>query len=436
MKYRDLDTSKLKPRLVPFQLTISGDGPGGEGIRNGQTSGSRILIDQRVRKGPYWHLSQAEGAWCYQVYNRIYHPRAYIRPEDGGLRKEYEYLTKHVTMWNVAVERQIQVKGPDAESFVDYVITRKASSCKPGHAKYVILCNIYGGIINDPVLLRLSEDEFWFSAADSDLGIYLQGVNHDRRWNVEINEIDVAPVQIQGPKALALMRDLVGPQIEEVPYYGLLQGIEINGVEVVISRTGFSGELGYEIYLFDATRNAEILWNAVLEAGKKHNLRVIAPGHHRRIEAGILSWGQDMDIETNPFEVGLGASWMVDFDKENFIGRDALLKIKEEGVSHLLVGVRMGGKNIEWYPADYYHVLDGDQLIGYITSAWYSETIGSNIGYAFVPKEYAKVGTKLTVLLSDTYADGPVEAEVCKTPFKKPHDPGSALLTTGKKLAT
>ena len=428
------DQSMLKKRNVPIQLRQSGDSrkePGLEGIA---AEGSRMLIDQRIRKGPYWHLSQEAGCWCHSVYNRIYHPRAYIKPEDGGLMKEYEYLTEHVTMWNVAVERQIQVKGPDAEKFVDMVITRRASSCDVMKARYVILCNQYGGILNDPVMLRPAKDEFWFSLSDSDLEFWLQGVNTFAKMDIEIHEIDVAPVQIQGPKSMPLMRKILGPEIDEVPYYGLMKG-KIGGREVIISRSGFSAEAGYEIYLYNATKYAADMWNAVLEAGKEFNLAVIAPGHHRRIEAGILSWGQDMDQEVNPFEVGLG--WQVDLTKNEFIGKEALAKIKEDGVTHKLCGVRMGGKDITWYPSDFYHVFDegGSQLVGYITSGWFSPEQNSNIGFAFVPVGHAKIGTKLKVALPDCYG-GTVEAIVSETPFKKPHDAGTGLSQTGKKLET
>ena len=217
-----------------------------------------------------------------------------MRPEDGGAAAEHEALTKHVTLWNVAVERQIRVASPDAERFVDYVITRDATRIEPMHGKYVILCNERGGILNDPVLLRLSADEFWFSAADSDILFWLQGVNVGMRMDVAIDEIDVCPVQTQGPKSLALMVDLGGDRIRDIPYYGLLEA-EIAGCRVVVSQSGFSGEKGYEIYLRDATLHAEKLWRAVLDAGAAHQLLVIAPGHQRRIQAGIISWGQDVD---------------------------------------------------------------------------------------------------------------------------------------------
>jgi len=367
------------------------------------------------------------------VYNQIYHPRAYIKPEDGGLMEEYKYLTEHVTMWNVAVERQIQVKGPDAEAFTDYVITRKASACPVNKCRYVILTNSKGGILNDPILLRPHEDEFWFSLADSDMGMYLDGVNHDGRWDVEINEIDVAPVQIQGPKAPALMSDLTNGATDSMKYYDMIHST-VGGCPVVISASGFSAEMGFEIYLHDATINAEKMWNAVLAAGEKHNLRVIAPGHHRRIEAGILSYQQDIDVETNPYQCGLG--WQVDHSKDDFIGKKALAKIKAEGVTHKLAGIRMGGDPITWYAADFYHVFADGEMVGYVTSAWFSPTQDSNIALCMLPVEYTNIGTKLTVALPAMYASSPVEAEVAETPFKEPAagHKGTGLLQTGSKL--
>ena len=262
------------------------------------------------------------------MYNRIYHPRGYVRPEDGGAAAEHEALTRDVTLWNVAVERQIRVRGRDAERFTDYVITRDATRIEPMHAKYVIVCNEKGGILNDPVLLRLSRDEFWFSLADSDILYWLQGVNVGLRMEVEIDEIDVCPVQIQGPKSLDLMTDLVGAGIRDIPYYGLMEA-RIAGCSVVVSQSGFSGEKGYEIYLRDATLHAEKLWRAVLDAGERHQLMVIAPGHQRRIQAGIMSWGQDIDHETSPFQCNL--AYQVPRRKAgDYIGRAVLERQRAE----------------------------------------------------------------------------------------------------------
>ena len=192
---KHVTTVDQSDRKVPYNLRQSGSTP------------VQLLISTRVRKSPYWHLSIEAGCWRATIYNRIYHPRGYVKPEDGGAMVEYEAIKNHVTMWNVAVERQIQVKGPDAEAFTDYVITRDATKISPMRARYVILCNNVGGVLNDPILLRISKNEFWFSLSDSDIGLYLQGVNHDKKFDVEIDEIDVCPVQIQGPKSLALMKD-------------------------------------------------------------------------------------------------------------------------------------------------------------------------------------------------------------------------------------
>jgi aminomethyltransferase len=374
------------------------------------------------------------GCWRATVYNRIYHPRGYVRPEDGGAMVEYDALVNHVTMWNVAVERQIQVIGPDAEAFVNYVITRDATRIEPMNGKYVILCNEKGGVLNDPILLRISEDEFWFSLSDSDIMFWLQGVNVGRRFDVEINEIDVCPVQIQGPKSADLMADLVGDAVRELPSYGLMR-TEVGGHECIISQTGFSGEKGFEIYLYDATLHADGMWNAVLEAGKKHNLMVIAPAHHRRIAAGILSWGQDLDFETTPFQCNLG--YQVPRTKQaDYIGKEALERARELIVAGtppfktVLVGMTIRGKPIDEYAPDFWLIsgADGGDPIGYVTSPWYSPELETNIAMGHVPWEMRDLGTKLKIWLPDRYADAPgepVDAEIVEMPFRPSVNPNA-----------
>ena len=397
----------LKHRHWPINLRQSGN------------SDARILISTRIRKSPWWHLSKAAGCWAYTTYNHLYHPRAYIKPENGGLMAEYEYLTQHVSMWDVAVERQIQIKGPDAADFVNLLITRDVHSLIPTmQARYVILCNQYGGIVNDPVLLRVADDEFWFSISDSDVLLWSQGVNSFANFNVEIHEIDVSPVQIQGPKSVSLMEKMFGSHIRDIPYYGLIHD-ELNGHKVTISRTGFSAEVGFEIYLHDATLHADDVWPYILEQGREFNLRVIAPSHIRRLEAGILSYGQDMDIENNPYEVRLG--WQVDLDKKSdFIGKDALREIKQNGVQQRLAGLKLGGEPITWYNEDFYLVKDrenGDD-IGYVTSAFWSPSNGSNIALAVMPRTHWRIGTEVRVRLPN---DGIVNAVVTRVPFYDPN---------------
>ena len=417
---RQCVTVDQSDRHVPINLRQSGPTPVG------------LLISTRVRKSPFWHLSMEAGCWRATVYNRVYHPRGYVRPEDGGAMAEYEALVNHVTLWNVAVERQIQVKGPDAEAFVNHVITRSASLIKPMHAKYVILCNEDGGVLNDPVLLRPAEDEFWFSLADSDLELWLRGINQGLRCDVCIAEIDVAPVQIQGPKSEALMVDLFGGQVRDIPYYGLMEG-RVNGRDVVISQTGFTGEKGYEIYLRDATLYAEDLWYGVLEAGERHQLMVTAPAHHRRIAAGILSWGQDLDQETLPFQCNLG--YQVPRRKRaDYVGKRALeaarsaMEAGSPPFKNVLVGMVFGGRPVTDYANDFWLVTSGDggEPVGYVTSPWHSPELATNIALGYVPWEMRGVGTRLHMHLPDEYAERPgepVDAEVVDVPFRDSVNP-------------
>ena len=404
-------------RRVPINLRQSGATP------------VEMLISTRVRKSPYWHLSMEAGCWRATVYNRIYHPRGYVRPQDGGAMAEYDALVNHVSLWNVAVERQIQVKGPDAAAFVNYVITRDATLIKPMHGKYVILCNEDGGILNDPVLLRLSEDEYWFSLADSDLELWLRGVNIGLGYDVSIGEIDVAPVQIQGPKSEALMVDLFGDRVRDIPYYGLMEG-EVAGRPVVVSQTGFTGEKGYEIYLRDATLYAEDLWDALLKAGERHQLMVIAPAHHRRIAAGILSWGQDMDQEILPFQCNLGYQ-VPRKKKADYIGKQKLNEARaamEAGTPpfrNVLVGIIFGGMPVTDYAHDFWLIsaAEGDDPIGYVTSPWFSPELETNIALAYVPWEMRAIGTALSIYLPPEYGDCAVPAEIVEVPFRPSVNP-------------
>ena len=430
MKLKQPSSVDQSDRKVPFNLRQSGPTP------------QQMLISTRVRKNPYWHLSVEAGCWRCTVYNRMYHPRGYVKPEDGGAMVEYDALVNHVTMWNVAVERQIRVKGPDALKFTNFVITRDATRIEVMKGKYVILCNDKGGVLNDPILLRIAEDEFWFSLSDSDIMFFLQGVNHDKKFNVEIDEIDVSPVQIQGPKSIDLMADLVGDAVRDIPYYGLMAA-KVGGRDCIISQTGFTGEKGYEIYLRDATLYADDMWNAVLEAGKKHNLKVIAPAHHRRIAAGILSWGQDLDHETSPFQVNL--AYQVPRNKESdYIGKEELERQRDvidagnAPFKMKMVGITLGGKEITDYAPDFWLIADTDgNDMGYVTSPWWSPELETNIALAWVPWSSSEIGTKLLVKLPDEYATNPgepVEGEVVEVPFRASVNPNKREVEAAKGL--
>jgi glycine cleavage system aminomethyltransferase T len=355
-----------------------------------------ILLYSRIRKSPYFYASRKHGVARYSVYNHTYHPRHY-----GDPVAEYWHLVNGVTLWDVGVEKQIQIKGPDAFDLTNMIVSRDLHKCAVDECKYVFITAPDGGILNDPVLLRVEEDEFWLSLADSDVNLYALGIAAAMGMDVTVHEIDVAPVQIQGPNAKKVLTELFGDRVLEVPYYGLMKA-DLDGMRVVVSRTGYTSEVGYEIYLHDASHHGVKLWDTVLEAGKPHGLEVIGPCHIRRIEGGILAFGADMWYENNPFEVGYHYSWMVDLDQEaDFMGKAALAKIKSEGVKQKLVGVDIEGEPLGSYidneMLDFFPVSVGGSLAGRVTSACYSPRLEKNIGYAMVPIEHAGLGTTLQV---------------------------------------
>ncbi len=356
-----------------------------------------VMLYTRLRKSPYFWKSRAHGVAAYSVYNHTYHPRHY-----GDPIGEYWALLQGVTLWDVGVERQVEISGPDAFDFTNMLVPRDLTKCDVGQCKYVFITAPDGGIINDPVLLRVDTNRFWLSLADSDVGLWAMGLAHAGGWNVRIREVDVAPLQIQGPKSKQVMSDLFGAEILDVPYYRL-RDFTVDGMDVVVSRTGYSGEIGYEIYLYNASRDAERLWDAVWQAGEPHGMRPIGPCHMRRIEGGMLAYGSDITLDTNPLEVGYDYHWMVDLDQEaDFIGKDALARIRAEGITRRMAGVEIDGPSLGTYndgsmiePFDVY--ASSTEPVGKVTSACYSPRLERNIGLAMLPIELTELGSTVTV---------------------------------------
>jgi len=385
-----------------------------------------ILLYTRIKKSPYYYGSRRYGVQLYSVYNHHYHPRHY-----GDPFEEYWQLLEGVTIWDVGgAERQVEITGPDAFEFTNMLTPRDLNKCQVGQCKYAFITNARGGIINDPVLLRLDENHFWLSLADSDALLWAQGVAYNSGLNVEVKEPDVGPMQIQGPKSKEVMTDLFGERILDVPYY-FMEHHELDGMELVISRTGYSGELGYEIYLKNASRDGLKLWDTVMQAGEPYGLSPIGPSHIRRIEGGILALGCDMWYDTNPYEVGYGYKWMVELEQEqDFIGKEALRRISEEGVSRKLVGVEIGGETLGAYNdssmPDFFPVLKDGERIGDVTSACYSPRLEKNIGFAIVPIEHTELGIELEV----ERPEGVVSATVADRVFIKPEQAEQQLKPT------
>jgi aminomethyltransferase len=350
---------------------------------------SDIGFGTQIRKSPYFDATLRYGAKAFSVYNHMYIPRDFGDPVEN-----YWNLITTAILCDVAVERQVEITGPDAADFLQLLTPRNLSECQVGQCKYVMITSEEGGIINDPILLRLGENHFWLSVADSDVLLWAKGVAVYSGMDVTIREPDVSPLQLQGPKSLAIMKELFGEEISALRYFWL-QELDLDGIPLVVSRTGWSGELGYELYLRDASRGDE-LWERIMAAGKEFGL---CPGHTstiRRIEAGMLSYHADMDIDTNPFELGLDR--LVDLDLEaNFIGKAALKRIKAEGIRRKQVGLEIAGLPINGTNTQFWPAKLNDEKVGVVTSAVYSPRLEQNIALAMVSADSAAEGSELIV---------------------------------------
>jgi glycine cleavage system aminomethyltransferase T len=366
-----------------------------------------LYVASWYRKSPYWERTVEAGCKSWDLYNHMLIPTFYDDDED-----EYWHLLNHVTLWDVAVERQVEITGPDAAAFTQLLTCRNLSKCEVGQCKYAPIIAPDGGIVNDPILLRLGRDHFWLSLADSDALLYAKGVQALAGLEVTVQEPDVSPLQVQGPKSKPLIRDLFGDEVMNLRYYRCIES-DLEGIPVVVSRTGWTGEVGYEIYLRDSSRGLD-LWDRVMEAGQPYEIRAIAPSEQRRIEAGIFNYGSDMTIENNPFEI-TGMERLVEFSAD-FIGRATLERIGMQGVKRKLVGVEFGGEPFRMWLEDFWPVVRDGTAVGRLTSAGRSFRLEKNIGYAWVPAELAEPRTELEL----QSPGGPVPAVTAALPFLDP----------------
>jgi aminomethyltransferase len=369
---------------------------------------SLVHCGARLRRSPYYSAEQSHGPKGYTVYNHTLFP---IRYDD--LEAEYWHLLNHVTVWDVAVERQVEITGPDAFRFTNMLTPRDLSKCAVGQGKYVLITAPDGGIVNDPVLMRLGENHFWLALADSDVLLYAIGLAAFLDMDVTLREPDVSPLQIQGPKSKDVVGGLFGEKALGLKYYWFLE-TDLDGIPVVLTRTGWTGEVGFEIYLRDGSRGTE-LWERIMAAGLPYDIRPTGPSDIRRVEAGILNYGADMTLENNPYQVGLER--LVDTGKEqDYMGKEALARIAGEGVERKLVGIEIEGDRIS-FNEDKWPVRDeAGANVGTVTSALYSPRLEKNIGYAWVPIAGAELGTKLTVEMPQ----GEAAATVVPMPFIDP----------------
>ena len=362
----------------------------------------------QIRKSPFFDSTVKWGATGFSVYNHMYIPRDFGDPEQN-----FWNLIEKSILCDVAVERQVEITGPDAYKFTQFLTPRDLSKLSIGQCKYVLIVNDKGGVINDPVLLRLAENHFWLSLADSDVLLWAQGVAVNSKFNVNITEPDVSPLQLQGPTSSEIMIKLFGEDIKNLKYYWFKE-CELDKIPLIVSRTGWSSEFGYELFLRDGSKGNQ-LYEKIMETGKDLGIK---PGHTssiRRIEGGMLSYHADADIHTNPFELGLDR--LINLDGNiDFIGKKALKRIKAEGIKRLQIGLEIKCKKLTSPNTIFWPLKIDNKIIGKVTSAVYSPRLKKNIALGIVDINYSKIGLEIDVSIDDKN----FKCEVIEKPFFDP----------------
>jgi glycine cleavage system aminomethyltransferase T len=341
------------------------------------------------RQSPFFKSTLRAGCTAYDIYNHMYLPGYYDDPET-----EYWLLNDKVTLWDVGVERTVQVSGPDADKLIDLITCRDLTKCAVGQGKYMLVTAPDGGIVNDPVLLHPEPNVWWMQLADSDAGLYALGVAAQSGLDVVVSYPDVHPVQVQGPLSAKTLEKLVGSGIYDIKYYWC-QRFEVGDIPVLISRTGWTAVPGFEVNLLDGSRGDD-LWNAIIGAGEEFGLKPIAPCEARRIEAGIFNYGSDIKITDTPFHV-MGLERLVEEQPQDYVGKAALEELRTKGVDRKLVGIELEGDELRAEMSEYWPVFSGGRKVGHMTDAVWSPGLKKNIGYVWVPQDLAAAGTKLDV---------------------------------------
>ena len=345
------------------------------------------------------------GASAFTIYNHMYLPTVFTGPVD-----EYWKLVNDVTLWDVACQRQVEISGPDALAFVKYLIPRNLQSSEPGRCMYVLLTDENGGIVNDAILLHLSNEQLWLSPGDGDALLWVQGAALNSGFDVHVHEPDVSPLQVQGPKSPQVMKALFGDWILEMGYYRMKETM-LDDIPVVVSQTGWSGELGFEIYLRDHYQG-DRLWEMIMSAGEPWNIAPTAPSTIRSIEGGLLSYVSDITRDDNPYTLKFDR--LADLDQEHdFIGKQALKRIQQQGPGRFLVGIEIPGEPIKGSNNEFWPVLSKGQEVGHITRCIYSPRLEKNIGFANIEAGLEASGTELMIEASNVNRP----ALVCKWPW-------------------
>ncbi|MBC8194922.1 MAG: glycine cleavage system protein T [Acidimicrobiia bacterium] len=348
-----------------------------------------IGLGARIRKSPFYEAMSAHGMTHASVYNKMVLPESFGDPD-----AEYKALVERVSLWDVACERQVEVVGPDAFDLVQYVSARDMAGCAVGRVRYAPICDHQGTLINDPMILKLAEDRFWFSIADSDLKLWIRAIGAERGLDCRVFEPDVSPLGVQGPRAEDVLAEMLGEWVRDVPFFGFVE-VEHEGIPFVLCRSGWSGQGGFELFLTDGSRG-NALWNAVWAAGERYGIHPGGPMSDERIESGLFSYGTDCGGDATPLEVGLGRFLSLDRE-DDFVGKSALLAERERGPARRLVTALLSGERLavpSEHPWPVFEVGEGSggDQVGTVRSAVWSPKHGSNLALALVTSDVAGAG--------------------------------------------
>ena len=368
-----------------------------------------IGIGPRIRKSPFFDCTVEEGVSHFSVYNHMYMPIAY-----GDVMAEYQRLMNGVSIWDVGGQRQVAFKGADVIALARLITSRNLDKLTIGQGMYVPMCNSRGTLINDPILLQISDDEIWLSIADNDMKYWCEAIAFGHGLDVQVFEPDVSPLAVQGPKAIDVARGLFGDWITGLKYFGFRE-TELNGIPLVVARSGWSKQGGYELYLRDGTKG-KALWDIVMEAGRPFDIGPGAPNYIERVESGLISVNADTDDDANPFEMGL--SKYVDLDQDvQFIGKEALKKIKADGIKRHFCGLFIDGTPLQKTNSHQWAIHQDGGYVGFASAAAYSPKLDKNISLALITDEAFNNNRSVIV----TSEEGMRTAVVTSLPFKKGH---------------
>ena len=362
-----------------------------------------IAKSRRIRSTSFSEKVESQGVKAYTVYNHMLLPTFFT-----SLEEEYNHLKEYVQLWDVSVQREIEISGKDSSELVQLMTCRDLSNAKPGMCYYAPLVDLYGGLINDPLIYKLEKNIWRVCIADSDVLLFAKGVAESRNLKVKIFEAKIDTLAVQGPKSFKLMEKVFGKKINDLKFFRY-DFFEFNETKYLISRSGYSKQGGYEIHVENA-KNGQDLYDHFFEIGNKYNLKPGAPNHPERIEGGLLSYGNDMLISDNPFECGFEKYVNLDSNIE-FLGKESLKKIRDNGIQKKLMGVKIDTDNLDLDNTD---ILNNDsRVIGELRSAAYSPYFKKIVGIAMMKMDYCKIQEHFKMKISNKSING----EICNLPI-------------------